>query len=237
MKVKGKHVLLSFVMLVTGFIVALSYQFANENEETGYASERQWRHEDELRNNIIVEQALNRNLQEDLRAYKAQLREIESEISELDEEMEFKTANLVEDIEKLRKIVGSVKVSGPGVEVSLSDHSYLPDGANPNDYIVHEQHIHKVVHELFVAGAEAVAVNGYRLSHQSFIQCVGPVISIDGNTSYAPFVVSAIGDATQLEAALNIYGGVKDQLVNDDIEIRILKKEEIIMDPYLAERG
>ncbi len=237
MKVKGKHVLLSLVLLITGFIIALSYQFASENKATRAVSERQWRHEDDLRSSINEEIAINKNLQEELRSYKAELREIETQITSLDEEMEFKTVNLVEDIERLRKIVGTVKVKGPGVEISLSDHSYLPDGANPNDYIVHEHHIHKVVHELYVAGAEAVAVNGFRLSHQSYIQCVGPVISIDGNTSYAPFVVSAIGEPTQLEAAMNIFGGIKDQLVNDDIEVRILKKDEIVLDPYLSERG
>ncbi|WP_306453955.1 DUF881 domain-containing protein [Bacillus sp. FJAT-45350] len=233
----GKYVILSLVLLVTGFIVALSYQFANENEDSNAISQSQWRHEDELRNSIIVEQAINRNLQEDLRAYKAQLREKEKQIAELDEEIQVRATNLVEDIERFRKIVGTVEVKGPGIEVSLSDHSYLPDGANPNDYIVHEQHIHKVVQELLVAGAEAVAINGQRISQRSYIQCVGPVIRIDGFTSYAPFIVSAIGEPTQLEGALQLFGGVKDQLLNDQIEVRIQKKDEIVLAPYLAERG
>ncbi|OLO40801.1 hypothetical protein BTR23_04835 [Alkalihalophilus pseudofirmus] len=235
MKVRGKHVILSLVLLVTGFIIALSYQFANEHQDTNPISQRQWRHEDELRNNIILEQAVNRNLQEDLRGYQAQLREIEAEIADLTEEQEVRVASLIEDLDRLRKIVGTVKVNGPGVEVTLADNSYVPDGANPNDYIVHEEHVHKVVQELLVAGAEAVAINGHRLSHNSFIQCIGPVIYIDGHTSYAPFVVTAIGDSLSLEGSMTLPGGVRDQLVNDLIEVRVQQKNEVIMEPYLSE--
>lgn len=235
-RVNGRHVIYSFILLLTGFIVALSYQFANESEQNA-VNQSQWRHEDELRNKIIVEQAVNRNLQEDLRAYQAQIREIEQQIAELDEQQEVRLANYIDDIDRLRKVVGAVKVKGPGVEVTLSDYSYFPEGANPNDYIVHEHHIHKVVQELLVAGAEAISINGFRISQNSFIQCVGPVINIDRNTSYAPFVISAIGEPSKLDKSLNIYGGIKDQLVNDLIEVRIQQKEEIIMEPLLTERG
>lgn len=235
MKVNGKHVILSLVLLVTGFILALSYQFAKEHQDTNPVSQRQWRHEDELRNNIILEQAVNRNLQEDLRGYQSQLREIEEQITDLTEEQEVRVASLIEDLERLRKLVGTVKVKGPGIEVMLSDSSYVPDGANPNDYIVHEEQIQKVVQELLVAGAEAVAINGYRLSSNSYIQCIGPVIYIDGHTSYAPFVITAIGDPLNLEGSMTLPGGVRDQLLNDLIEVRMQQKNEIIMEPYLSE--
>lgn len=235
MKVKGKHVLLSLVLLVTGFMLAFSYQFTKQNDTP--ITERQWRHEDELRNKIILEQAVNLNLEQDLREKQRELREIEEEITSLDAEQEIRVANLVEDLDRLRKAVGAVTVKGPGVEVSLEDSSYVPDGANPNNYIVHEHHIQKVVDELLVAGAEAIAINGYRLSNSSYIQCVGPVIKIDGNTSYAPFVISAIGDPNILNEALNLYGGVKDQLVNDYIDFKVQQKNELVMEPLLRERG
>ncbi|MCM3759354.1 DUF881 domain-containing protein [Alkalihalobacillus oceani] len=236
MKVKGKHIILSFVLLVTGFIIALSYELTSESRSAaipGY--ERQWQYEDDLRNQIILEQAANRSLAEELRLYQEQVRELEYSLSSIDEEQEAKTRNLLEDLERLRKIVGQVPVEGPGIEVALEDASYMPDGANPNDYIVHEFHIQRVVHELYVAGAEAIAINGYRLSHQSYIQCVGPVIRIDGHTSSAPFVVTAIGDPDHLEAALSLYGGVKDQLVNDEISVRMQKKDYVLLSPHLTE--
>jgi uncharacterized protein YlxW (UPF0749 family) len=236
--VKGKHIILSFVLLVTGFILALSYEITSERSSPLLPGmERQWELEDELRNQVIMEQTTNRELQEDLRLFQAQVRDLESNLASIDEEQEVKAQNLLEDIERLRKIVGQVEVEGPGIEIALEDADYMPDGANPNNYIVHEFHIQRVVHELFVAGAEAVAINGYRLSHQSYIQCTGPVIRVDGNTSSAPFVITGIGDPDHLESALTLPGGVQYQLLNDEITVRIQKKNMISLDPYLSEKG
>jgi uncharacterized protein YlxW (UPF0749 family) len=238
LKVKGKHVILSFVLLVTGFILALSYELTNERQaELTPGYERQWRHEDELRNQISNLQERNQELQEELREYQTEVRLLEDEIASESAEQELRTTNLIEDLDRLRKVVGNVPVKGPGLEVSLEDASYVPEGSNPNDYIVHEIHVQKVVHELFVAGAEAIAINGHRISHKSYIQCAGPVIIIDGNTSYAPFVVTAIGDGEKFEQAISLVGGVKDQLLNDGISIRIQQQGLIELDPYLTEGG
>lgn len=237
MKVKGKHLILSFVLIVTGFILALNYEMANENVSMNQGYDRQWEREDELRNQLILEQSTNQKLQEDVRNFQAQLRELEERVTTLDAEEEVRVKNLLEDLDRLRKVVGDVKVQGPGIEVSLEDSDYVPDGEDPNNYIVHEFHIQRVVHELFVAGAEAIAINGYRLTRQSYIQCTGPVIRVDGQVSSAPFVVTAIGDADILESALTLPGGVHNQLVSDDITVRIQKKNSILLDPHLMESG
>ncbi|MFA9456179.1 DUF881 domain-containing protein [Halalkalibacter sp. AB-rgal2] len=237
MKVRRKHLILSFVLIVTGFILALNYEMTNENVSLNPGYDRQWEREDELRNQLILEQSTNQKLQEDMRFYQTQLRELEEHVTTLDEEEEVRAKNLLEDLDRLRKVVGDVKVEGPGIEVSLEDSDYVPDGEDPNNYIVHEFHIQRVVHELFVAGAEAIAINGYRLTRQSYIQCTGPVIRVDGHVSSAPFVVTAIGDSDILESALTLPGGVHSQLVSDEITVRIQKKNTIELDPHFTESG
>lgn len=142
--------------------------------------------------------------------------------------------NLVEDVEKLRMFVGEVGVVGEGIEVTLEDSSYVPEGENVNNYIVHESHIFKVVNELLISGATAVAINGQRIFHHSYIICNGPVVTVDGNQFPAPFVISAIGDAEVLTQALNIAGGVLDQLAYENIVVKVEKKKEIKMGPYLS---
>jgi uncharacterized protein YlxW (UPF0749 family) len=233
LKVKGKHVVLSVILIITGFIISLSYQFAKEIPNSQVITERQWKKEDELRNQVLFEQSVNRTLAEELRAIQAEITAIEEEIA-FQERTYF---NLVEDLDRLRMVTGAVGVKGPGIEVTLTDAHYVPDGENPNFYIVHEFHIQKVIHELLVTQAEAIAINGHRISNRSYIQCVGPVIRIDGNTSFAPFVITAIGDAAKLNDSLHLPGGVRDQLLSDQIEVKIERKDLIIMDPYLSERG
>ncbi|MCD8509648.1 MAG: DUF881 domain-containing protein [Bacillus sp. (in: Bacteria)] len=228
MKVKGKHVIFSLVFLVTGFILAFSYQLASETSGSNTISNSQWRAEDELRNQVLMEQAINRSLTEELRAIQSKINEIEEQVAN-DQRVYF---NLVEDLDRLRMVTGSVAVKGEGITVTLRDAQYVQEGENPNNYIVHEQHIQKVVDELLVSGAEAIAINGYRINHQSYIYCVGPVIEVDGNTSFAPFEITAIGDSEKLNGALNMFGGVMDQLLSDNIEVRIEKHREIILDPY-----
>ncbi|GIW49648.1 MAG: hypothetical protein KatS3mg080_0259 [Anoxybacillus sp.] len=117
--------------------------------------------------------------------------------------------------------------------MTLSDASYIPSEANATNYIVHEQHVFQVVNELWIAGASAVAINGQRLSHRSYIVCNGPVIEIDGTQHPAPFVIQAIGDPNVLIPALTIAGGVKDQLTSDHIVVDIVEKSEVTMEPIM----
>lgn len=118
--------------------------------------------------------------------------------------------------------------------MTLDDGAYNPKDGNVNNYLVHEFHVFKVINELYVAGASAVAINGQRLSSQSYIVCNGPVITVDGKPHPAPFVITAIGDPDVLSSALNLTGGIKDQLVNDNIVFSLKKEDEIVLAPILG---
>ncbi|PYZ97930.1 hypothetical protein CR205_04865 [Alteribacter lacisalsi] len=230
MKVKGNHVIYSLVLLFTGFILAFSFQLTSEHRASPAASD-QPEAEDELRNHIIRQQAVNQELTEELRR-------IQSELSHIEEEAagsERRYFNLVENVDRLRMITGEVPVAGEGIEVRLDDAAFVPEDQHANNFIVHEQHVQKVIDELFVTGAEAVAVNGHRINHQTYIQCIGPVIEIDGNQSFAPFIITAIGDSEQLELSLGMTGGVVDSLVSENVEVRVQKKPDVTLDPYFGE--
>ena len=98
------------------------------------------------------------------------------------------------------------------LRVTLKDAEYDPVEQNPNDYIVHESHIFKVINELRISGAQGLSINGQRITANSFIKCTGPVITIDGKTFPAPFVIEAIGDSDVLASSLYLKGGVIDGL-------------------------
>ncbi|MDR7074477.1 DUF881 domain-containing protein [Fictibacillus barbaricus] len=229
-KIKGKHLFLSLILLVTGFILSFSYQRAQirENEVT---QSNEWKKEDSLRSQILTLQKTNRSLSEDLQKLQRNVGAKESKLAD----QEKASYSLVRDLKKLRMVVGNVKVKGEGVQVTLSDSSYVPEGENPNDYIVHEEHIRSVIDELHISGAEAIAINGQRISHDTYISCVGPVVSVDGNQYPAPFVITAIGDSHALEKALNLY--IVNKIVNDGVEVRVEQESAIEMEPFITEEG
>lgn len=228
MRLRGRYVILSLVFLVLGFMISYSYQFT-KRELTNQISSRQWTNEYQYRKMLIEQEQLNRELQKELFEKQKKVREVEEEFA--DEEKIF--FNLVEDVEKLRMYTGKIAVKGKGVEVTLADASYIPTEENANNYIVHESHVFKVVNELYISGASAVAINGQRLSKESYIACNGPVITVDGKQFPAPFVITAIGNPDVLYPALNIAGGVRDQLVEDNIVVKMAKKDEITLEPII----
>lgn len=232
MKLNSKRVILSLVFFVTGFILSFSYQFTSEGSENeGNVTEKQWQREAEVRRQLLKQEERNKELQDELMEKQKLVNEAEERLAE-QEQILF---NLVEDVKKLRLIAGDVAVKGPGIEVTLSDASYIPDEENANNYIVHDSHVQMLINELRASGAvSAIAVNGQRISNNSYVTCVGPVITVDNNQYPAPFVISAIGDPLVLEGSLNLPQGVKDRLVNDNIQVKIEKKDEIVMEPLLG---
>lgn len=231
MRIKGSHLILSVILLITGFILSFSYQIANEDAKE-HLNNKEWERRDQLQSTVLALQKKNRALRDELTKIQKEIQEKENEIVE----QEKTTTNLVSDLNKLRKANGLVKVTGPGISVTLSDATYIPDEVNPNNYIVHEEHIRSVINELLISGAEAIAINGQRITHRTSIVCVGPVVSVDGVQYNAPFEITAIGDPKTMEDSLYLAGNIVDKLVNDGVEVRVEKKE-ITMNPILPTEG
>ncbi len=231
-KVKGNHVILSLVCLVLGFMIAFSYhltQIENQKDKPKMSG-KQYEKTLALRDQLIAQEEINRKLQKELKQKQEKVLKNEKALAK--EAQVFQ--NLAEDAEKYRLFLGKVKVKGKGVKITLSDGAYDPNEANVNNYLVHEHHVFKVVNELYISGAAAVAINGQRLTSHSYIVCNGPVITVDGVQHPAPFTITAIGDPDVLSSALNLTGGVKDQLVNDNIVFSLEKDNEIVLNPILG---
>ncbi len=165
---------------------------------------------------------------------------LQKQVSEYEEELASQQTlvnDYVDDKRRLQMLVGELPINGPGVVVSLNDAEYIPSDQNVNDFIVHDLHVHMVINELLSSGASAIAINGQRLLNDSFIQCIGPVISVDGVEHPAPFVISAIGDAGVLEASLMLENGVVEQLVYDHVEVKVEKQDKISMDARISSEG
>lgn len=111
---------------------------------------------------------------------------------------------LQQQLDRQRMLVGLVPVKGTGVKVVLDDStkSPLPED-NPNNYIIHDYELRDVTNLLWSGGAEAIAINGERLTSISSIFCVGTTILVNDTRMSPPYEIAAIGDSTGLEDMIN----------------------------------
>jgi uncharacterized protein YlxW (UPF0749 family) len=97
-------------------------------------------------------------------------------------------------VERLAAQTGFGPVSGPGLEITVDD--------APSGEAVRDEDLSLLVNGLWEAGAEAIAINGKRLTARSAIRNSGEAINIHGAPLSPPYVVAAIGDDKTLQADL-----------------------------------
>ncbi len=108
--------------------------------------------------------------------------------------------------DRLRAPAGRTELVGPGVTVTLSDapkELQLEADEDEIDYlVVHQQDIQAVVNAMWEAGAEAVTIQGQRVVTTTGIKCAGSTVELNGLYFPQPYVISAIGNPSQLEAGI-----------------------------------
>lgn len=92
-----------------------------------------------------------------------------------------------------------VAVRGPGVVVSLDDARRPTFSGTTNLGRVIDRDIQHVVNALWQAGAEAIAIDGIRLTARTPIRNAGNAILVDYRPVRLPVVIRAIGDASRLK--------------------------------------
>lgn len=126
-----------------------------------------------------------------------------------------------------------VPLRGEGVIVRMDDSARpAKSGENPNLYVIHDDDLLRVINELRAAGAEAISVNGQRLTGVSEIRCAGPTLSVNNVRSSAPFEIRAIGEKKSLENSLRMRGGVVETLGVWGIQLDITASDDVYIPPY-----
>lgn len=99
---------------------------------------------------------------------------------------------------------GLTAVKGPAVVVTLTDAplSVNPAGVAEELLIVHQQDIQAAVNAMWSGGAEAMSIQGQRVTSRTGIKCVGNSILLHGVPYAPPYVIVAIGDQKAIEQAL-----------------------------------
>jgi uncharacterized protein YlxW (UPF0749 family) len=121
------------------------------------------------------------------------------------------TQALQNQVADLRAHAGLTAVHGPGVEVDLADGVPGPATGGQASYLVNYQDVQDIVNLLFAQGAEAVAVNGRRITPlTAYSGSAGEVLIDQGPPQSSPIKVVAVGDRNRMVAALDDASALPD---------------------------
>lgn len=111
-----------------------------------------------------------------------------------------------QQLAELELAAGVVPVSGSGLVIHLDDaptgsKEVAARGGTPGAGRVLDRDLQAAVNGVWAAGAEAVAVNGLRLTARTAIRSAGEAILVDYRPVSPPYTVRAVGDPARLELA------------------------------------
>ena len=173
------QVALSIALLVLGFLIAA--QITGEKPRTQYSTQERA---------PLIQTALDLQSKQD--ALKASILDLRQRIGGLEAQdpgAADSLRQLYADLEEARLAAGLVAISGPGLAFRLEDGT---PGAGV-DALVSAQDVRILVRELWLAGAEGIAVNGERVSATSAVIDIGGSILVNSAYLAPPYQVTAIG--------------------------------------------
>jgi len=178
------QITLGVALLGLGFLIAA--QLASERPRVRYTTQER---------SPLVEIALELQARQDqLKVRILELREAIQGAEQTGEGSAALLKDLNDRLEQARIAAGLIPLQGTGIVLRLEDsvQPAPPDG-NDRDYLVSAQDVRIVVDELWLAGAEAVAVSTERITTTTAIIDIGGSVLVNSAYLAPPYHVTALG--------------------------------------------
>lgn len=227
MKDRKSVITLAVLFFILSFVITLQAKSVVKNN---LGSSSHFQRVEDAQNEILRKELQIEDLEKQLLQVTNDLNSYRKEA----EENSDGTKSMASELERYKILAGLTDVTGEGITIVLNDSPAEVDYANDvSSYILHDSDLRSIINELKSADAEAISINGERMIFTSEIRCVGPTIIINGNKYTPPFTIKAIGNPDMLSAALNLKGGIADQLKNlYGFEISVSKSDNLKIDKY-----
>lgn len=143
----------------------------------------------ETREALLADIEQGQDLQSDLQL---QVAALEAEVASLQGDLEKTPQEIADEI-----AVGASPVRGDGLRITIDP----ADGINLGD-----GELRALVNELWIGGAEAIAVNGQRWGALTSLRAAGGAITVNFSSIGAPYVFSVVGDRDAVRERLETSG-------------------------------
>jgi uncharacterized protein YlxW (UPF0749 family) len=178
------QVTLGVALLLLGFLIAA--QLAAEGPRVQYASQERTG----LIDTAESLQAAQDQLKDQIVALRDQIQTLEAQSA--GSEAALKTLN--DQLEQARIAAGLIPLTGTGIVLRLEDSTEpVPPDGNAADYLVGAADLRTIVDQLWLSGAEAVAINDERVTASTAIIDIGGSVLVNSAYLTGPYSITAIG--------------------------------------------
>lgn len=125
-----------------------------------------------------------------------------------------------ERLDALGVLAGTLPASGPGITLSIGDPEHKVTAPVLLD----------ALEELRDAGAEAVQIGPVRVVASTSLTDAGDAIEVDGTRLEPPYMITAIGDAQTMAAAMDIPGGISETVRGLGAVPRVTQSDSLRID-------
>ena len=213
-------------LLVLGFLIAA--QIAAEGPRIRYSTEERA---------PLIESALG--LQSQQETLKSDILDIRQRIGALEAQgpgSADSLRRLYAQLEEARIAAGLIALKGPGLAFQLEDSG---QGAGP-DGLVTAHDVRVLVQELWLAGADGIAVNGERLVGSSALIDIGGSMLVNSAYVAPPYTITAIGPAdlyARLRASVAFVEFVQGRLERAGIRLSVAELDSVELEAFAGTVG
>ncbi|HEY5562586.1 MAG TPA: DUF881 domain-containing protein [Clostridiaceae bacterium] len=215
--------------IIIGILISMNISFDNSKKATVYLDAKQYQDSYNQRNIIYS----------DLDNLKTQYASLQKKITNyvmVDKSKEDVVKEIENEIDQNKFLLGLTAVSGPGVRITMND-AEITDFNDPGaiNALVHNFDIYFLINDLKNAGAEAISINGQRIVDSSEVYCFHEYLRINGQKLWAPFVIEAIGNQTNIKSYLYQLDKEIPYMEGRGISVLYEVPDKVIIPPYAGD--
>jgi len=183
----------------------------------------------DLKDQLVKWQGNYQKMREKLQEKELELENIRAQAASTNEE----DKNKENELKQNDKLLGLTEVKGAGVEITLDDNRSVNQDeilGDISDYLVHEEDLLQIIHELYNAKADAISINDQRIVSTTSILCDGNIIRVNGEVIGVPITIKAIGNL--LYYNLNRPQGYLDIMRDDGVIVEMKEVDEVTIPKY-----
>lgn len=209
---KGKitmTIIIEIMCFILVYVMFMQFKVVSETDITSLTTKR----ESELREELSTWQSRYEDTANQLEQARTNLEEYKNKIDDTQASSEL----LDKELQQAELYLGKTDVEGAGIIINLSDGS---------SNIIAEDLI-SLMNELKTAEAEAISVNGQRVTNLTEFADVDSYIVVNGTRLSSPYTIQVIGNQKYLESGITAKGGFSDDMTSNGKNISITEDNNI----------